>query len=100
MVIVCVPVHPPASVAVQVYTPAHKPVAVFVAPEVVFATEGDHTNVYGADPPTAETVTLPLQDPLHVTFVCEVLFSVIDPPDVGTVTVAVDVPQVEVTVTV
>ena len=90
----CVPVHPPAPVTVQVYVPAHNPVALDPDPP-----DGAHAYVKGPVPETMVTVADPLQLPLHETFVCapEV---VIVPPVVPTVTAAVEVPQLEVTVTV
>jgi hypothetical protein len=90
----CVPVHPPAPVTVQVYVPAHSPVALEPDPP-----EGDHEYVNGPVPDTIVTVAEPLQLPLHVTSVCapEV---VMVPPVVPTVTAAVAVPHDVVTLTV
>ena len=65
MVTVAVCIQPLASVTVTVYVPALSPVAVgVVCTGVVF-----HEYVYGAVPPVAFTVAVPLFPPLHNTFV-------------------------------
>lgn len=69
IVMVRVPVQPFASVTVNVYVPAQRPVAVLVAPDVVLAWAGDHENVYGAVPPLAVEVAVPLHVPKHVALV-------------------------------
>ena len=56
---------PFASVTVQVYEPAHNPVAVAAAPP-----EGDHEYPYPEVPPLAVTVAVPLQAALQLTLVC------------------------------
>ncbi len=58
-------VQPLASFTVTVYVPAQRPVALaVVCTGVVF-----HEYVYGVTPPPPTPVALPLQLPLHVTFV-------------------------------
>jgi hypothetical protein len=57
---------PFASVMVQVYVPAHLPVAVPPVPPL-----GAHEYVYGAVPPEGTTVALPVHAPLHKTFTCD-----------------------------
>jgi hypothetical protein len=59
-------VHPFASVMVQVYVPTHNEEAVAPVPP-----DGAHEYVYGAVPPEATTVALPLHEPLQVIFTCE-----------------------------
>jgi hypothetical protein len=90
----CVPVQPPAPVTVQVYVPGHNPVALDPDPP-----EGAHEYVKGPVPETIVTVAEPLQLPLQVTSVCAPDV-VIVPPVVPTVIAAVEVPQLDVTVTV
>jgi hypothetical protein len=65
----------------------------------VLACAGDHVNVYGAVPPVAVEVAVPLHVPKHVALVC-VPDSVNPPPALATTTVAVYVLQPEVAVTV
>jgi len=62
MVVVSVSVHPLASVAVTVYVPAVRPVAVAVVAPVL------HTKVLVPVPPEAEAVADPVDPPLHSTF--------------------------------
>jgi hypothetical protein len=88
MVTVRVPVHPFASVTVNVYVPAQSADAVFVAPAVVLAAAGDQLKVYGAVPPLAVDVAVPLQTPKQVAFVCEPV-KVNPPPALATTTEAV-----------
>jgi hypothetical protein len=58
--------HPTGELIVQVYVPAHNPVAVAPVPP-----DGAHEYVYVPLPPEATTVALPLQAPLQVTFTCD-----------------------------
>ena len=59
-------VHPFASVMVHVNVPAHKEAAVAPVPP-----EGAHEYEYGAVPPEATTVALPLHTLLQVKFTCD-----------------------------
>lgn len=59
-------VQPFASVIVQVKVPAHNALAVAPVPP-----DGAHEYVYGAVPPEATTVALPVHNPLHKTFTCD-----------------------------
>jgi hypothetical protein len=59
-------VHALASVMIQVYVPAAKPVAVAAVPP-----DGAHEYVYPGVPPVADTDAAPLLPPLHAKFVCD-----------------------------
>lgn len=65
MVTVCVCTQLPASVTVQVYVPAVRPVAVAAVPP-----EGVQLYVYGDVPPEAATVAVPVAPPKQLTSVC------------------------------
>jgi hypothetical protein len=94
IVTVAVDVHPFASVAVTVYDPAAKPVAVAPVAELL------HKYVFVPVPPVALTVAEPVDAPLHKTFTCD---EIVAETAVGWVNVELAVavnPPVAVTVTV
>jgi hypothetical protein len=61
-------VQPLASVTVTVYEPEARPVAVEPVPP-----DGAQEYVYGPVPPDGATLALPVDAPLHNTFVCVVV---------------------------
>jgi len=73
IVIVVDPVHPLASTTFIVYVPGQSAEAVLVFPEVEFEIAGDQVTLYGVVPPDMVVVAVPLQAPLHNTFVVAVL---------------------------
>ena len=79
-----VDVQPPAPVTVQVYVPAHRPVAVAAVPP-----DGVHAYVNGPVPDVIVVVAEPVHEPLQVMLVC-VPFSTIGVPDDVIVTATVD----------
>lgn len=89
MVNVRVDVQPPAPVTVQVYVPAHKPVAVAAVPP-----DGAHAYVNGPVPDVMVVVAEPVHAPLHVMLVC-VPFSTIGVPEEVIVTATVDAGEQE-----
>ena len=95
IVTVAVAEHPVASFTVTVYVPALRPVPIAFVPPV-----GAHDYVYGAVPPVALAVAVPVEPPLHSTPVLPVILAVTAEGCV-TVTVAVSVhPLWSVTTTV